>query len=270
MRVSISNLAWDVEEDNIVATLLQEFAIDAIDIAPGKYFSNVKKAKSSEIRAVKAWWAERGIELVGMQALLFGTSGLNVFGTETVQKQLLEHLSAICFIGAELGATRLVFGSPKNRDCSGLSSDEIASISTGFFRRLGDIASDNGVIICLEPNPEVYGANFMTTSHETCEVVKQIAHPSIKMQLDTGAMMINNEDYNLVMQESKPFIGHIHISEPQLLPPGDRCGNHEKLAEILKSTFPSQLATIEMLATKDESHTVSIRRALDYVTSLYR
>ncbi len=270
MRISISNLAWDIEEDNNVAALLQEFNVNAIDIAPGKYFPNIKKATSSEIRAVKTWWAEHGIELVGMQALLFGTSGLNVFGTESVQRQLLEHLSAICFIGAELGATRLVFGSPKNRDCTGLSAEEITSISTDFFGRLGDIASDYGVIICLEPNPAVYGANFMTTSHETCEVVKHIAHPSIKMQLDTGAMIINKEDYNLVIQESKSYIGHIHVSEPQLIPPSDRYGNHEQLSKIIKSSFPSQLATIEMLATKEEPHTVSIRRALDYVTSLYR
>ncbi|HAH3148449.1 TPA: sugar phosphate isomerase/epimerase, partial [Escherichia coli] len=38
MRVSISNLAWEVTEDVEVANLLSAFNIDAIDIAPGKYF----------------------------------------------------------------------------------------------------------------------------------------------------------------------------------------------------------------------------------------
>jgi hypothetical protein len=51
-----------------------------------------------------------------MQALLFGTTGLNVFGDNKSQEAMLEHLRAVCRIGAGLGATKLVFGSPKNRD----------------------------------------------------------------------------------------------------------------------------------------------------------
>ena len=69
----------------------------------------------------RAWWAERGIEITGMQALLFGTSGLNVFGPSEVQDAMLAHLAAVCRIGAGLGAVRVVFGSPKNRDRSGLT-----------------------------------------------------------------------------------------------------------------------------------------------------
>lgn len=121
MRISISNLAWDVKEDLEVANLLNLFNVDAIDIAPGKYFPEPASASIADIHAVKDWWQERGIDIIGMQALLFGTTGLNVFGSESIQKKLLDHLAAVCRIGAGLGASRLVFGSPKNRDCSGLS-----------------------------------------------------------------------------------------------------------------------------------------------------
>ncbi len=270
MRISISNLAWDVKEDLEVANLLNLFNVDAIDIAPGKYFLDPVIATVSDILAVKEWWQERGIEIIGMQALLFGTTGLNVFGSKDVQKNLLDHLAAVCRIGAGLGATRLVFGSPKNRNCSGLSVNQVQNISRVFFRQLGDIAADNGVIVCLEPNPSIYGANFMTTSLETCRVVNDIDHPAIKMQLDTGAIIINQEDISAIVTQVKDVIGHVHISEAQLAPPGDTYSYHANIAAAITSQLPAHPATIEMLATKNEPHLVSIRRALQLVTSLYR
>lgn len=39
MRLAISNIAWEPAEDDAIASLLQRYGIDAIDIAPGKYFS---------------------------------------------------------------------------------------------------------------------------------------------------------------------------------------------------------------------------------------
>ncbi len=270
MRLAISNIAWDVAEDEAIASLLQRYSVDAIDIAPGKYFPEPSKATDQDMARVKGWWAERGIEITGMQALLFGTSGLNVFGTQTIQETLLQHLAAVCRIGAGIGAKRLVFGSPKNRDRSGLSDQQTMDIAVAFFRRLGDIAHSHGVVICLEPNPTCYGANFMTTSAETIRVVEQVAHPAIRMQLDTGALTINGEDSAAVLQECAPLIGHIHASEPDLLPLGDGTTNHSKAMDALKKYFPDHLVTIEMLATKNEPHNVSIERALTVAIAHYR
>ncbi len=270
MRLAISNIAWDVVEDEAIASLLHRYGVDAIDIAPGKYFPEPSKATDQDMARVKRWWAERGIEITGMQALFFGTSGLNVFGSPEIQEAMLQHMDAVCRIGAGIDAKRLVFGAPKNRDRSGLSDQETMDVAVPFFRRLGDIAASHGVVVCLEPNPTCYGTNFMTTSVETAKVVEQIAHPSIQMQLDTGALTINGEDAAAVLQDCAPLIGHIHASEPDLLPLGDGGANHSKVMEALKKYLPSHLVTIEMLATKNEPHTVSIERALTVAILHYR
>lgn len=270
MRLAISNIAWDISEDEAIARLLQRFGVDAIDVAPGKYFPEPAKATDEDIARVKSWWAERGIEITGMQALLFGTTGLNVFGPLEVQEAMLRHLTAVCRIGAGLGAARLVFGSPKNRDRTGLSDGEVTDVVIPFFRRLGDIAQSYGVVICLEPNPTCYGANFMTTSADTVRVVKQIAHPFIRMQLDTGALTINGEAPGAVLQGCASLIGHVHASEPDLLPLGDGGTNHAKVFEALVQHLPNHVVSIEMLATKTEPHEVSIERALNVATRDYR
>ncbi|MBI2286027.1 MAG: sugar phosphate isomerase/epimerase [Nitrosomonadales bacterium] len=270
MRLAISNIAWDTFEDQQIAELLKRFGVDAIDVAPGKYFPDPAKATDEEIARVKCWWAERGIEITGMQALLFGTTGLNVFGSPEVQKMMLHHLAAVCRIGAGLGATRLVFGSPKNRDRSDLSDEQVAEIAIPFFRHLGDIAQSYDVVICLEPNPPCYGANFMTTSDETAEVVRQVAHPAIRMQLDTGALTINGEDPAAVLQYSESLIGHVHASEPDLVPLGDGGTDHAKVATCLKQLLPQHVVSIEMLASKSEPHLVAIERALGVAIRHYR
>lgn len=270
MRLSISNIAWDVEEDEAVAALLQHHAVDAIDIAPGKYFPEPAYATDEDIARVKAWWAERGIEIVGMQALLFGTTGLNVFGSDESQKSLLAHLAGVCRIGAGLGATRIVFGSPKNRDRSGLSDQQALDKAVAFFTQLGDIAQTHAVTICLEPNPPCYGANFMTNSAETAQVVKAIAHTAIRMQLDTGALSINKEHPQAVLEDCAELIGHIHASEPDLLPLGDGGCAHQCMAEAIHQYLPRHLVTIEMVATKEEPHLSAIERALDVAIRSYR
>jgi D-psicose/D-tagatose/L-ribulose 3-epimerase len=270
MRIAISNIAWDIVEDDKVASLLALYNIDAIDIAPGKYFPDLANTKESDILKVKDYWLEKGIELTGMQSLLFGTQGLNLFGTDEVQELMLDHLGNICRIAGILGSTRLVFGSPKNRDRSNLSDQEAEDIAVNFFRALGEKALQHDVTICLEPNPACYGANFMTTGVETFNIVKAVDHPSIKMQLDTGAITINNEDINTLLEISHPYIGHIHISEPGLAVIGRSNTNHFRYREAIIKKIPSPLISIEMVATKDEPHLTSIESALSFVSNTYR
>lgn len=270
MRIAISNIAWDVCEDEQIALLLTKYHVDAIDIAPGKYFPDPIRASIEDIREVRTYWSDKGIEITGMQSLLFGTQGLNIFSSTRSRQSMLTHLTSICRIASGLGATRLVFGSPKNRDRLSLTNEQAVTVAMGFFKELGDIASQFGVTICLEPNPTCYGANFMTDARETHDVVMAINHSAIKMQLDTGAITINNESISTVLSYARHHIGHIHISEPNLAVVGDLETNHTLYAKIIAEYFGDPLITIEMVATKESSHMPSVERALQFVTRHYR
>lgn len=270
MRISISNIAWHTSDDDAVARLLRDHGVDAIDVAPGKYFPQPREARPDEVSRVRTWWSQRGIEIVGMQALLFGTSGLNLFGPAEVQHAMLHHLEAVCRIAAGLGAGNLVFGSPKNRDRSLLSDEQAHAQAVSFFQRLGDIAQRHGVLVCLEPNPPCYGANFMITSDETARTVAAVDHPAIRMQLDTGAITINRESVEDVLAAHASYIGHIHLSEPDLAPLGDRGVDHGALHAAIAKALPNHLATIEMVATSNEPPLSSVERALVFADRHYR
>jgi D-psicose/D-tagatose/L-ribulose 3-epimerase len=269
MRISISNIAWDTSDDEAVCLILKQLHVDAIDIAPGKYFADFATATPDQIKKVRDWWTERGIEIIGMQSLLYGTQGLNLFDSPEVQDSMLSHLSDVCRIGNGLNARRLVFGSPRNRDRAGLSDDQALEIAGVFFKRLADVGQQHDVTICLEPNPECYGSNFMTTSQETASVVKAVDHPALKMQFDTGALCINGESPASVCAEFKHLIGHVHASEPQLVPVGTGATDHYQSAAALREYLPDAPVTIEMLTTSVEDSLTAVEQSVRYVTECY-
>ena len=268
MRISVSNIAWDRRDDLAVAELLVKQEIDAIDVAPGKYFDDFATASDEDINNVRCWWMDRGIEIVGMQALLFGTQGLNLFGEPSVRKRMLTYLGHVCRIARGLGARFLVFGSPRNRDRSGLDDQSTADIAIDFFRRLGEIAADQDAVICLEPNPPIYGSNFMTDSLVTAQVVRAVDHPAIRMQFDVGALTLNGEDAAVVLADVADLIAHIHASEPELKVLGDCGTDHGPISSAIRTLCPDKIVTIEM---REDAHAplICLERALAFAQRWY-
>ena len=82
MRISISNIAWDIHEDAAVSEILQSHNVDAIDIAPGKYLKKFPSFNKNKILQIRKWWASKGIEIIVYEPLLkepeyFGSSVIN-------------------------------------------------------------------------------------------------------------------------------------------------------------------------------------------------
>ena len=293
-QLSISNIAWDAKDDLKVAQILNKHDVKYIDIAPSKYFKDFKEATITEIKQVKDTWRKHGISIYGMQSLMFGTKDLNLFGSKEQQSFMLDHLSSVCRIGELLDARYLVFGSPKNRDCSVVENKKRESIALDFFYRLGEIAKHYNVTICLEPNPELYGANFLTTTQDTYDFVSKLNHPNIRMHLDTGTMLVNHEAAS-VIDHVKNMIGHVHLSQKHLTVLGDSCedipntaintadkvsnnilssklscieNEHKCLAEALNKT-ETKIYTIEMLTNKEKSSLQAIDRAISFASRVY-
>lgn len=270
MRVAISNIAWSIEKDAEVVNLMKEHNIDAVEIVPRKYFKNPPQVSVESLNIVKSFWGKSQIEIIGMQSLMFGTSNLNIFGPPEIQTSMLLYLESICYIGRHLGAKKLVFGSPKNRDASGIECSVALNTAVAFMRSLGQIAQRYGVVLCIEPTPTRYGANFMTDSSETDRLVRMIDCKAIRMQFDTGALAINNERAADVLERSRDIIGHIHISEPDLLPLGSGGVDHELVSCLLKKYLPHYIVSIEIRPPDDDLCFSSILSSLQVACKYYR
>jgi sugar phosphate isomerase/epimerase len=267
MRLSVSNIAWELPEETAIASLLAEAGVDQVDLAPGKYFADPAAATDAEIVAVRQLWRDRGFTIAGMQALLFGTSGLNLFADP--DGIMFDRLAAVCRIAGGLGAPALTFGSPRQRDRSGLDDAVAEAIAIDFFGRLGDVAADQGTALCLEPNPAAYQCNFLTRSDEVAAFVRRLGHPAVRMQLDVGAIAMNAEDPRQVVEDAAPIIGHIHASEPMLATLGDGGAPHIAVADALARARPELTVTIEMAASRNEPHIEAVARAVAMAQQVY-
>lgn len=110
----------------------------------------------------------------------------------------------------------------------------------------------------------------MTNSIETSNVVKAVDHSAIRMQFDTGALVLNGESPDAVLAENARLIGHVHASEPELMPLGDGGVEHRLFCTALLRHIPEHVVSIEMVATQNEPHLHAIERALCYAVNCYR
>jgi sugar phosphate isomerase/epimerase len=108
----------------------------------------------------------------------------------------------------------------------------------------------------------------MVDTPSTATVVQAVDHPAIRMQLDVGALAMNNEEPENILNTYGSLIGHIHASEPHLKVLGSQHTNHNNAAYAVKQYCPGKTVTIEML--EDQSQPLqSISNALDVAKNSY-
>lgn len=267
LRLAVSNIAWDVADDDTVAAMLRDEGVSAIEIAPTKWREKPLETSTAERTEFRRRWADRGIRIVSMQALLFGRPDLQLFGDTRLA--LADYLRGIVDLGADLGARAFVFGSPKNRVRGALPAAEAMKIAIDFFREIGEHAASRDTVVCIEANPTGYGCDFITTTAESVELCTAVNHPGIAINADLGGMTMNGESPRETIVSAGRTIGHFHASEPQLAALGVQA-DHAAAAHGLAEIGYDKWISIEMRSgdvraavrlVKDVSARVSSSRA---------
>lgn len=269
MKIAISNLAWDREEDNQVATLLRKYRTRGVEIAPTKVWPGLDSLDNKQIDDYRQFWLDQGVSIIAVTSLLYGHPELKVFGTEQDRQVTLNHLAKVASLANKLGAKVLVFGSPKNRQTNGLPKNEVQKIAERFFWQAGELAKLNNLFFGIEPLPSEYGTDFISNLREGFELVRTVNHPNFRLHLDLGAMTINDEVNQESLKKVLPVTCHVHISEPLIKPVPAGLTNHSVAAEILKSLKYNQWVSIEMPLESGQSHIETIEKTLKFVTKVY-
>ncbi len=269
MKLAISNIAWQPDEDGAVTTLMRQYGVTGIEIAPTKIWTNPISASDSEIKSYAAKWRKEGIVVSSMQALLYGHPELTIFENRHDRQQTIEYLNKIIRVGGLLGAGALVFGSPKNRRVSDLPGSTVEEIACEFFTAVGKTALEYGCVFCIEPNPTAYDCDFITTSEQARELVGRVDHPGFGLHLDAAGMTMSHENIARQLPPAIPGLRHFHISEPQLEPVGTGIVNHVLIAELFKNSNYENWHSVEMREHTNGSSVVGIASALKFVHETY-
>ena len=217
MKLSISNLAWQDVSIKDIGPKLSAIGLSGIEMAPTKVWADFPNTSGVDIKNFRSELDSFGLEVSGIQSLLFGHPEFQVFD-ESSWREFRIHLEKTFKAGGQLGANVAVFGSPRNRICGNLSTEKITSTAIKFFKQLIPLLEDNNIVLTLEPNAPQYGADFLIHYLDVVLLSDQIDSPWIKPQIDTGCLIMVDEDPTRSAEFRLP--AHVHVSVPELgLPP---------------------------------------------------
>jgi D-psicose/D-tagatose/L-ribulose 3-epimerase len=269
VRISISNIAWEPSEEKAVREIMKERQVRGVEIAPTKIWASPGECRKEQALEYRRLWEDQGIQVVALQALLFGRPELTLFEDKKVREKTLAYLSQIIQLASWMGAKVLVFGSPKNRRVGTLDRVKAEEIAVDFFRCLGEAAWERETCFCIEPNAGAYDCDFVQTAREGLELVKKVNHPGFGLHLDAGIMTLNQEDVEAMVSECRPWLRHFHISEPYLEIVGRGTTDHAGLAAQLKKTGYSNWVSIEMRSSREASNTQTVAEVLEFTSRIY-
>jgi len=162
-----------------------------------------------------------------------------------------------------------VFGSPKNRLVGNMDREQSEATAIEFFRKVGQSAQGTGLVFCIEPNPETYGCDFVTTSAEGRNLVAKVDHPGFGLHLDAAGMTMSQENVEQELEKSVPQLCHFHISEPNLQPIGADGVDHALFASTLSKQGYDRWFSVEMRAPGDTENVSGVEKALQVVQNYY-
>jgi len=268
VKLAVSNIAWDSNVDDAAAALLVREGVSGVELAPTKWRSAPFAASAADVADLRANWEDRGLSIVSLQSLLFGRPELQLLAGDRERQALVDHLRKVADFAAAVGATTLVFGSPKNRVRGERSVDEAMHVARDVFRALAPHARDRGVVFCIEANPAAYGCDFITQTSEAAELCQLADDSSIRVNADVGGMILAGEDPASAIAQAAQHVAHVHVSEPHL---GQlsTIAAHQSAASALAQAAYSGWVSIEMRAPAPDDQLGALERAIHFTKRAY-
>lgn len=240
MKLSISNIAWEPENDEVVYAEMRRLGYQGLEIAPTRIFP---KRPYEHLKEASRWskglFEHYHLVISSIQSIWYGKTE-RLFGTQQERMILLNYTKKAIDFASAIGCSNLVFGSPQNRN---LRSGESGELAISFFKELGEYAVMQGTVLALEANPPMYQTNYINTTKEAIAIAKTVNSKGLRVNLDLGTVIANRETLSSLVSELN-WIHHIHISEPNLKEIEYR-KIHQELKGILKTGYEGYLS-IEM------------------------
>lgn len=275
MKLALSSFAWPPERTGEVRQGLKAMsAVQGVELVLPMSFSEPATATEAQAIEVRNAWEDAGITVVSVQSLAFGKPDLQLFGNALARQRLLDHLEQMASLAAWMGAGKMVFGSPASRLRGNLAMASAMDIAIDFFSRLGELVLPMGIEVCVEPNPPIYaGCDFINTMEEALDLVQRTAHPAIKVQCDTGALIHaqrkGDELSAASLASALGLSGHLHISNPGLLPIFPTDIEQAHWAKRILPGLNLPWASIEMRTPDGIEPLDAITTAIDAVSTWY-
>jgi sugar phosphate isomerase/epimerase len=194
---------------------------DAVEIAPFTICKHVTDLSAADRKKIRDSAANVGIGISGIHWVLVGTEGMYLTHPEAATREkTARYFVDLVDCCADFGGTRIVVGSPKQRNVmEGVSYDQAWKWATEVFRPSVKRAEERGVVICFEPLAPVE-TNFVNTAEEGRKFAAQFNSRAMSIILDVKAMSSEPKPVPQIIRESKGKFEYFHANDTNMKGPG--------------------------------------------------
>ena len=233
---------------------------DVVEIAPftiTKHVTDLSPAKRTEIRdaAMRA-----GIGISGLHWVLVQTEGMYLTHPEAaVRARTSRYFVDLVDCCADVGGTRIVVGSPKQRNVmEGVSYQQAWDHATGVFKDAVKRAEDRNVVICFEPLAPVE-TNFVNTAEEGRKFAAQFKSRAMSIILDVKAMSSEAKPVPQVIRESKGKFEYFHANDTNMKGPGFGDVDFVPIVAALRDAGYDGVVSVEVFKFEEGPEAIATR-----------
>ncbi|HAK89642.1 MAG: hypothetical protein A2X55_04785 [Nitrospirae bacterium GWB2_47_37] len=267
MKLAFSNVAWYHKGTDDFIEFIASLGCRGIELAASMIWDEPLNSTHSQRSALRRRIERAGLQVTGLQALLFTRPELLLFGDHEVRENTEDYLTGLMDLCAELGGEVLVFGSPMNRNRGGMPPVEARAVAIDFFGELGIHAEKRGVFFCIEPLGRGE-TDFINTVAEAEEFISSVGSRGLGLHIDAKGLIDENEVEAPYLKESFSTAKHVHLNDPGLTAPGSTGFDHSKIQRAMEGSGYSRFLSVEMRRVEDDVEG-SIKRAAEYVKQIY-
>lgn len=257
---------WKLED---VFGYAAKLGYDAVEIAPFTMANSVTEISRAERKRVRDLAARHVMQIAGIHWLLVKPEGLYINHPDrAIRERTAAYFCELTNFCADIGGTRMVLGSPKQRNLlPNVSPDQARDLTLETLHDALTLASERNVTICFEPlGPGE--TNFVNTAAEAIALVQRLPSPHFQIILDVKAMSSEAKPIPQIIRESWPHFAHFHANDPNLKGPGFGKVDFKPIAAALKEVGYDGFVSVEVFNFEEGPETIA-SRSLAYLQSTF-
>jgi sugar phosphate isomerase/epimerase len=248
---------WKLEDAMAFA---KKSGYDALEIAPftlAPYVTDIPPAERA------------GIAISGIHWVLVQAEGMYVtHPDQAVRDRTSRYFCDLVDCCADFGGTRIIVGSPKQRNLmDGVSYEQAWEWAEKVFADSVKRAEDKGIVICFEPLAPSE-TNFVNTAEEAVRFTGQFKSPAFKIILDVKAMSSESKPIPQIIRESWPHFAYFHANDANLKGPGFGDVDFRPIAAALKEVGYDGYVSVEVFKFEEGAETIATK-SIEYLRRVF-
>lgn len=233
---------------------------DLIEIAPFTIAPSVTEISAAERVRIREAAARAGIGISGLHWVLVQAEGMYLtHPDDAVRAKTSRYFSELVECCADLGGTRIIVGSPKQRNViDGVSYEQAWTWATDVFRDAVKRAEDRGVVICFEPLAPSE-TNFVNTAADGIRFAEQFGSNAMSIILDVKAMCSESKPIPQIIRESGGRFEYFHANDANLKGPGFGDVDFRPIVAALREAKYDGIVSVEVFKFEEGAEVIATK-----------